>query len=165
MAAERDADFTEFVAVSRAQLSKIAWFIAADRNRAEDLLQEALVRTYLAWSRVRRDDAVGYVRKVMMNLSIDEWRKRRPEVLGGLPERPASDDTETSYDNRDAAIRALDQLTTRERAVVVMRYYLDLPEAQVAYELDMSVGTVKSTASRALSKVRQQLDSTNGGAR
>jgi RNA polymerase sigma-70 factor (sigma-E family) len=143
-----------FVEGATPALRRVAHLLVADRGHADDLLQEALVRTYLAWGRVRPGEETAYVRRVMTNLSVDRWRRRRPEVLGGVPERPATHDAHQQVEHRGEAVRALAALSARERAVVVLRYYADLSEQQVAEELGVSVGTVKSTASRALARVR-----------
>lgn len=146
--------FVEFVNQARPQLSRLGWLLTSDVHLAQDLVQEALVRTYLAWSRVRPGEEVGYVRKVMVNLSVDNWRRRRPEVLGGVPERPRPHDVHAQVDDSDEIVRALAGLTARERSMVVLRYYADLSEQQVADELGVSPGTVKSTTSRALARLR-----------
>ncbi len=149
-----EADFVEFVAASRPTLRRIAHLLVPDPGDAEDLLQEALVRALGAWHRVRPGEEVAYVRRIMSNLAVDRWRRRRPVVLGGVPEQHAGRDDLVTVDHRSELVQGLAALTVRERAVVVLRYYADLSERQVADELGVSVGTVKSTASRALARLR-----------
>lgn len=153
--ATRNSEFTAFMVAHQGELLRTAWFLVGEADRAEELTQQALVRTYAAWPRARRDP-LAYTRRVLVNLRTDTWRRRRRETLVpalGLPEGPApqSPDVET----RDALRRMLDTLTERQRRVVVLRYLLDLSEPDVANELNVSVGTVKSTASRALAVLRR----------
>lgn len=147
-------------------LLRTAWFLVGDAGRAEELTQQALVRTYVAWPRARRDP-LAYTRRVLVNLRTDTWRRRRRETLvnsrdlpdGLVPQDPGVED-------RDQLARLLEVLSARQRRVVVLRYFLDLSESEVADELNISVGTVKSTASRALAALRQtQPEMTTGRAR
>jgi RNA polymerase sigma-70 factor (sigma-E family) len=157
VASERaPGDFTDFVRASSGSLLHTAWLLTGDRHRAEDLVQTALIRTYGAWARVRRDDALAYARRVLVNLHTDWWRRRpwREQPAEVLPERAAAVDPVAQADQRYALVRALAALGRRERAVVVLRYYADLPEAEVAELLGISAGGVKSAASRALVKLR-----------
>lgn len=99
---------------------------------------------------------MAYTRRVIVNLRTDTWRRRRRETLvpgPGMPDQIAAEDT--GVENRDEISRLLDALSSRQRQVVVLRYLLDLPESDVANELNVSIGTVKSTASRALGVLRQ----------
>ncbi|GAA2685756.1 SigE family RNA polymerase sigma factor [Streptomyces aculeolatus] len=128
---------------------------------AEDLLQTALAQTYLAWDRIEDPRAVdGYVRRALLNTRTSQWRKRRvDEYAAGddLPEPapvPGPDPAEHQA-MRDAMWRAVLRLPERQRAMVVLRYYEDLSEAQTAAVLGVSVGTVKSAVSRALAKLRE----------
>jgi RNA polymerase sigma-70 factor (sigma-E family) len=155
--AERDDEsFAAFVTQSQRGLHHLAWLLTGDGHRAEELVQDALVRTYASWHKVRRDDPYGYTRRVLINAKTDTWRRRRREQLVDvLPEghTPAPDHAD-AVERRTTVVTALRTLSPRERAVVVLRYYLDLSEAATAAELGMAVGTVKSTASRALAKLR-----------
>ncbi len=159
-----DAEFTAFASDSAAYLSRTAWLLTGDGHRADELVQATLVRTYVAWSRVRREDALSYARRVLVNLHTDTWRRRRREDLvedvasdatgsspGGAADRDA---VHRNVLDRQALLPALRTLTDRERAVIVLRYFADLTEQQTADELDVAVGTVKSTASRALRRLR-----------
>lgn len=164
--ASRDEDFAAFMAGSQVELLRRAWLPVGDADRAEELTQQALVRTYGAWPRAQRDP-VAYTRRVLVNLRTDTWRRRRREVPMAperVPERAAADDD--GLGNRDQLSRVLAVLTSRQRRVVVLRYLLDLPEADVAADLGVSVGTVKSTASRALAQLRSAIrnESGKGGA-
>ena len=156
--ARGDEEFAEFARASYGGLRHAGYLLTGDRNAAEDAAQAALVRTYAAWSRVRRDDAFAYARRVLVNYLTDGWRRRLREYpTDDLPENPAGTQTPAPADEvalRDWLTGALAALTVRERAVVVMRYLFDLPEATVARELGITVGTVKSTSSRALAKLR-----------
>ena len=153
--ARGDEEFIEFARSSTAGLRHAAYLLTGDRHAAEDAAQTALVRTYAAWHRVRRDDAFAYARRVLVNHVTDRWRRRiREYPTGDLPEQPARTDIADEVALRQWLIGALGTLTSRERAVVVMRYLFDLPEAIVARDLGITVGTVKSTSSRALAKMR-----------
>jgi RNA polymerase sigma-70 factor (sigma-E family) len=152
-------EFDEFVIVAWPRLCRAARLLTGDAHEAEDLTQTALARTYAVWRRVRRDDAYSYARRVMVNASIDRHRRRRwREVTLSEPDeqRPAPDEV-AAVERRDEIARLLAGLTPRERAILVLRYYFDLSVAEVAGELTTSVGTVKSTSSRALAKLRINL--------
>jgi len=156
MAERRDEEFREFVAGSQRRLLYAADLLTGDRGRAEDLVQQALLKTYLAWGRVRSGTAEAYARAVIVNGHTDWWRRRfwRERSVEHPPDRPVPGDVADALARREAVLRALSRLTRRERAVVVLRYYLDLTEAQTACELSCPVGTVKSAAARALAKLR-----------
>lgn len=154
-----DSDFDDFALAAWPRLRWSAYLLCGDHQLAEDLAQTALVRTYSHWGSVRRSDAMAYTRRVLVNLNIDRSRRRRPVELGDVdtdalglvaPERSTSDD-------RDQVIRLLATLTEKERRVVVLRHYFDLSETAVAGELGIAPGTVKSTLSRALAKLRAEL--------
>jgi RNA polymerase sigma-70 factor (sigma-E family) len=151
-----DEDFTEFVRQCTHRLYRVAFLLTADRSRAEDLTQDALARTYAAWRRVRREDAYAYARRVLVNLQTDWWRARRwrERLVSQVPERLNEPDLAGAATQRHAVARALQALTPRERSVIIHRYFLDFTEQQTASELGISVGTVKSTTSRALAKLR-----------
>lgn len=151
-----DDDFRTFVVGSQGRLLHIADLMTGDRGRAEDLVQHALTKTYLAWRRVRDGNPEAYARTVMLNARTDWWRRRtwREQAVGSVPDRPLNDDHAEQLAQRDAVRQALAQLTARERAVVVLRHCVGLTEAQTATELGCAIGTVKSTAARALAKLR-----------
>lgn len=153
-----DDDFDGFAVSAWPRLRRSAYLITGDHHLAEDLAQTALARTYAHWRRVRRQDALAYSRRTLVNLNIDRIRRRRIEEVGGdsvdhaMTLRP--DPADTRAEDRDLVVRLLAELTERERRVVVLRHYFDLSEADVAAELGITPGTVKSTLSRSLSKLR-----------
>ncbi|MCG5465267.1 SigE family RNA polymerase sigma factor [Micromonospora sp. MED01] len=154
-----EEQFREFVAARSAALLRTAYLLTGDWATAEDLLQTALTKTYLAWKRLGGIEAVEpYARRVMVNTSTSWWRRRwhgeRPTEV--LPERAGVDEIEQQLD-RDLLWRHLRELPNRQRAVLVLRYYEDMSEAQTAAMLDISPGTVKSQASRALATLRRRL--------
>ncbi|WP_433317913.1 SigE family RNA polymerase sigma factor [Micromonospora chersina] len=152
--ARGDAEFVEFATAASARLVHAAFLMTGNHHQAEDAAQTALVRTYASWSRIRNGDAYGYARSVLVNHLVDTWRRPIREFpTEDLPEQRGGDVAD-EVATRRWLLTILGTLTARERAVVVLRHYFDLPEAQVARELDVSVGTVKSTASRALEKLR-----------
>jgi RNA polymerase sigma-70 factor (sigma-E family) len=154
-----DDEFAEFARASYGGLRHAGWLLTGDRHAAEDAAQTALVRTYAAWSRVRRDDAYAYARRVLVNYVTDRWRRRLREYpAGDLPERAGAPDLADEVALRQWLTGELATLTVRERAVIVMRYLFDLPEATVARDLGITLGTVKSTSSRALAKLRVRAD-------
>lgn len=149
-----DEEFDSFALVAWPRLRRTAYLLTGDLHLAEDLAQTALVRTYAKWGRVRRGQAHAYARTTLVNLNIDRMRRRRIRELptDELPDGAVADRTTT--EDADLVIRLLDGLTAQERRVVVLRHYCDLAESTVAHELGISIGTVKSTCSRALAKVR-----------
>lgn len=157
--ADPDAEFAAFVRVASAELGRVAWYLCGDPVRAEDLLQHALLRTYLAWGRVRDGDPLAYTRRVLTNSRIDSWRKARRETITDPREMPdpAADDGAAARAERDRLGRALRALPTQQRRVVVLRHLVGLSEAETAAELGVSLGTVKSTASRGLLRLRDLL--------
>lgn len=164
-----DDEFTAFVAAHQGELLRTAWLLVGDAHRAEELTQQALVRTYAAWARAGSGDPLAYTRRVLVNLRTDSWRRRRREVLvDGVPDEavrlgaePARDPA-ADHADRDRLVRALAGLTPRQRRVVVLRHLVGLPEAEVADHLGVSVGTVKSTSSRALALLRETLGTSTG---
>jgi RNA polymerase sigma-70 factor (ECF subfamily) len=171
----RETQFTEFVTARSRALLGTAYLLSGDRQRAEDLVQTALLKTYLAWPRLRDTRAVeAYVRRTMVTTSISWSRRRwRGELsTAALPERAvaADGDPTADVDGRAELWPHLAALPARQRAVLVLRYYEDLTEPQVAEQLGCSVGTVKSQAHRALATLRDRLgttapDLTPGGGR
>jgi RNA polymerase sigma-70 factor (sigma-E family) len=154
--AEQEDAFNAFVAARSRHLLQTAFLLTGDRHRAEDLLQTALTRAYLRWDRIESEDPEGYVRRTLANAHIDWWRRKpwREESSADLPEVAVNDGT-SSYVVRQAVLEALAGLSRRQRAVVVLRYYEDLSEAEIASVLGCSPGTVKSAASRAMAKLRE----------
>ncbi len=151
-----DKAFEDYVVARSAALLRTAYLLTGNRADAEDLLQTALAKTYLAWDRIRDREALdGYVRRTLVNTQTSFWRRKRPESLyDEPPERPGRD-VHADADLHDALWTALARLGKKQRAIVVLRYYEDLTEAETASLLGISVGTVKSTTSRALATLRQ----------
>jgi RNA polymerase sigma-70 factor (sigma-E family) len=163
------AEFTSFAQASTPALYRIAYLLCGDQHRAQDLVQLALERTFKAWKKVGDGDPFAYARRVLATARIDTWRRTKRETLSddpasSAPERsaPASD---TGLGDRDRLVRALMQLPVKQRRVVVLRYLLDRSEADTAAELGISAGTVKSTASRALARLRTLVVSDGEGSR
>jgi len=156
-------DFDCFVADSTDGLLRTAYLIVWDLPEAEDLVQETLLKVARRWPRVSRmEHPVAYARRILVNLALDGGAKRlrrRAELSEtglGDPAVPAA-----SLDTHDELHAALAALPPRQRAVLVLRYFLDLSEAEVAAALQCSLGTVKSTASRGLARLEQTLRQTN----
>jgi RNA polymerase sigma-70 factor (sigma-E family) len=151
--------FREFVAARSATLLRTAWMLTGDGQLAEDLLQTALARTWPHWSRVRDGQPDAYVRRVMVRVHGAWWRRRwRGETPTAQVPEVAGADAYAGVDDRAVLAAALARLPTRQRQVVVLRYYDDLPEREVAALLGCSVGTVKSHAARGLVKLRVALE-------
>lgn len=159
--ARRDPSvFAEFVAARSARLYRSAYLMVGDHGLAQDLVQEALTKTYVAWPRLREvDNAEAYARRVVTNTAISWSRRRswheRPAAV--LPEHaePGSHGDELS--TRDWLWRELQQLPPRQRAAIVLRYYEDLSEAATAEALGCAVGTVKSQVSTGLKRLRERV--------
>jgi RNA polymerase sigma-70 factor (sigma-E family) len=160
---ENELTFEEFVTASAGRLLRTAVFLVYDRHLAEDLLQTAYERVARRWTRILRGghQPEAYARKVLVNLAIDDRkrRKRRPDVpVGGVGDvdrfagvREAHDAGGTPLDD------VLATLPVKQRAVVVLRYWCDLSEAEIAEALGVSRGTVKSHTARAMTALRRQL--------
>ncbi|MEV6965018.1 SigE family RNA polymerase sigma factor [Hamadaea sp. NPDC051192] len=150
-------DYATFVEEALTRHIGLAVLLCGDRHRAEDLLQDCLVKLYLRWRQVtKKGDPHAYLRRMLVNGNISRWRSGRREALTGeTPDRvdPLAEVREP-HDQLRAALMALPQ---QQRAVVVLRYYVDLSEQQVAAELGCSVGTVKTQHSRAMAKLRDRV--------
>jgi RNA polymerase sigma-70 factor (sigma-E family) len=155
-------DFDEFVAAGVEPLLRTAHLITWDAGEAEDLVQECLLKIARRWPRVRRmEQPLAYTRRILINLALDDSRgraKRRIELDGSVTatDGPARD-VFAGLETRDELLSALALLTPRQRAVLVLRYFNDLTESQVAEVLGCSTGTVKSNASRGLARLREAL--------
>ncbi|HWM74862.1 MAG TPA: SigE family RNA polymerase sigma factor [Nocardioides sp.] len=149
---QRDREFEEFVTAAWPRLRRAAYLLSHDTHEAEDLVQTVLTSSYARWEQVRRDNAFAYVRRALVNAYIDTTRRRRPVPVGTDPDRAVLPDH--SVEDRSELTKLLAPLSPRERSIIVLRYYLDAPEAEVAERLGVSTGTVKSTASRALARLR-----------
>lgn len=157
---QREA-FEAFVHARSGALLRTAHLLTGDAGHAEDLLQTALERLARHWTGLSGDPE-AYVRRCLVNLATDRWRargRRVAETYGRLPEAAADD---TGVELRLDLVRALGTLTARQRAVLILRYFDDLPEAEVAALLGVSTGTVKSTCSRALARLRETVPHLTG---
>ena len=152
------AEFEAFVAARSDALVRTAFLMCGDWHQAQDALQIALTKLYVAWRRIERRDSVeAYARRVLVRCVIDErrrgWRRERP--TDNLPDHAAPD---CRSDDRDVMLDALRVLPNDQRVVLVLRYWEDLSIAETARMLDLSTGTVKSRASRGLTALRVHLD-------
>jgi len=155
---DRDAAFADFVTARQTHLRRVAYAICGDWHRADDLLQTAFVKLYVAWPRLRDPAAAEpYARRILVRANIDEsrrpWRRESPG-LDGL-DRSATDGP--TYEEPSALVDALQQLPAMQRKVVVLRHMLDLTVSQTADELGIGEGTVKSHSSRGLAALERAL--------
>ncbi len=149
-------DFEQFMAAALPGLLRFGHVLTGDAHRAEELVQSALVKTYQRWARLDHDQPHAYVRRAMVNTYTSWWRRARREAAWPADyDLPATE--AAPYADRDLAMRALALLPPRQRAVLVLRYYEDLSEADIAAALGCTAGTVKSQASRALRTLRAHL--------
>jgi RNA polymerase sigma-70 factor (sigma-E family) len=161
VASHQWATFAEFVSARSGALNAAAYLMVGDVGLAQDLVQEALIRTYVAWSRLRDPaNAEAYTRKAITTIAID-WSRRK----GRSAERPSDHTPETvtpghaeGIDQQTWLWQCLLQLPIRQRAAIVLRYYEDLTEEQTAAAMGCAVGTVKSTVSAGMTKLRQLVD-------
>jgi RNA polymerase sigma-70 factor (sigma-E family) len=154
-----DAQLADFVRAKYPKLLRRAYLLTGERGSAEDLVQEALARACAAGKRRRIHDLDGYVWTTMANLSIRRWRRSariRELPTGALPDAGLSDHTDEEAE-RSRMWQALRELAPRQRAVLVLRYYEDLSEAQIAEVLNVRVGTVRSQTARGLNRIRAVL--------
>jgi len=152
--------FRDYVTTRGPSLLRAAYLLTGNRADAEDLVQAALAKTYLAWDRIEDRGALdGYVRRAMINTHISWWRRRKLDEYptDDIPDQPVADHADQSQ-LQDSLRRAVERLPHRMRAAVVLRYYEDMTEAEVADALGVSLGTVKSTVSRAVAKLRVDAD-------
>ena len=153
-------EFAEYVRRRGPALRRMAQSLVGNHADAEDLLQNALIKTFFAWDRITSPNARDqYVRRAMVNTQISEWRRRRLDVYptDEIPEQRV-DDPSWRTDLTDTVSRAINRLPHRQRLAVILRYYEDMSEAEIASVLGISVGTVKSTVSRAVAKLRHDAD-------
>ena len=151
-----DAAFRDYVLARGTALLRIAVMLTGNRADAEDLVQAALASTYLAWDKINDRAALdAYVRRVMVNTHISWWRRRKLEEFptDELPDQAVADHARES-DLAEVVRRALDRLPRRMRAAVMLRYFEDMTEQEIAALLGVSLGTVKSTVSRAVARLR-----------
>jgi RNA polymerase sigma-70 factor (sigma-E family) len=149
-------DFSAFAVSRWPGLVRLAFGLTGDRWAAEDLAQATLARAYVAWRRVSRaDDPDAYLRRILVNTSNRRFRRHRVAEQPGDPPETAVEGPAELVSDRTALLAALRQLPPRQRAVVVLRYWEDLTDAQIAATLGCAPGTVRSQLSRALAKLRE----------
>ena len=166
MSAKLDGEFRDFMHARWPAMVRLAYGLTGDQGHAEDVAQAAFARAYASWPRVQRSgDPDAYVRRIVINENRNRFRKRR--VAERLTDSALIDgewtDATREYDERSALVAALQRLGPRQRAVIVLRYWLDLTEHETAAVLNCSVGTVKSQASRALATLRQTTELVDRG--
>jgi RNA polymerase sigma-70 factor (sigma-E family) len=152
--------FHEYVMSRGRVLLRAAYLLTGNMPDAEDLVQAALAKTYQAWNRIEDRSAVdGYVRRAMVNTHISWWRRRRLEEFPTeeVPDQVVADHAGSS-DLQETVRRAVDRLPQRMREAVLLRFYEDMTESEVADALGVSLGTVKSTVARAMAKLRTDTD-------
>jgi RNA polymerase sigma-70 factor (sigma-E family) len=155
MDATAERDFRDFVMARSATLMRLAFLLTGgDQHSAEDLLQIALAKTAARWQSV--DNPESYVRRVMYRQQISWWRLKWPKRETQVAEPPdeAREDVTSALDVKITVRMAMSRLTPRQRAMLVLRFFEDLPESEVARLLDCTVGTVRSTTHRALTRLR-----------
>jgi RNA polymerase sigma-70 factor (sigma-E family) len=177
MRAQLDEEFRDFMHGRWPAMVRLAYALTGDQGHAEDVAQTAFARAYASWPKVRRTGSPeAYVRRIVINENLNRFRKHRvaERLTGTLPDSVsgalpgslagslAGSDAMRQYDDRSALIAALQGLGPRQRAVIVLRYWLDLTEAEIAAALGCSVGTVKSQAARALATLRQSAELVDG---
>jgi RNA polymerase sigma-70 factor (sigma-E family) len=165
-----DVEFVEYVSARQHTLLRAAYLVCGDAHLAEDLLQGALVKLARQWERVRDEAPDAYVRRILYRDAVSSWRKRRHEVVGLEPAWPEPLDRwdAEEVERRLDVLRALDTLTARQRATVVLRFFDDRSERDTAEILGCSVGTVKSQTHDALVRLRAAMplvDLETGGTR
>ena len=155
-ASDDDAAFRDYVQARGTALLRMAVMLTGNQADAEDLVQAALANTFLAWDKINDRAALdAYVRRAMVNTHISWWRRRRLEEFptDQLPDQAVADHARES-DTAEVVRRALDRLPERMRAAVMLRYFEDMTEPEIAALLGVSLGTVKSTVSRAVARLR-----------
>jgi RNA polymerase sigma-70 factor (sigma-E family) len=160
-----DGEFRDFMHARWPAMVRLAYALTGDQGHAEDVAQTAFARAYASWPKVRQTgNPEAYVRQIVINENRNRFRKQRvaERLTDSLPERGSADATR-DYDERSALIAALQRLGPKQRAVVVLRYWLGLTESEAAIALNCSVGTIKSQASRALASLRQSAELVDGG--
>ncbi|GAA3740839.1 SigE family RNA polymerase sigma factor [Plantactinospora mayteni] len=152
---DRYEGFREFVGSRSAALSRVAYLLTGDFHLAQDLLQSALAKTAAHWGRIRDGNPDAYVRRVLYHEHASGWRRRRvSETLAAEPPAHLGSDPTPDATLRLTVLRALARLPPRQRAVIVLRFYEDLTEVQIAEVLDVTAGTVKRAKHDALKRLR-----------
>lgn len=157
-----ELDFSAYVAARRKSLLRTAYLLTGDYHAAEDLVQIALARVFSRWHRIRDPEAAhAYVRRALVNEHIGLWRRawrRLEHSTDQVPEDVAAQSVDEFTDVEEQLWNAIQSLAPRQRAVIVLRYYENLSEAEIAAVLGCAPGTVKSTSSRSMAKLRAYLE-------
>jgi len=156
----KNEDFTDFVGARWVSLKRYAFLLVGDEREAEDLVQTALAKTYVAWERISAREAVdSYTRTCLTRSFLSSKRRKRLLELpfGVAPEVASTDPLPDAHEDRDELWIALRELAPGQRATLVLRYYEDLSEAEIAHLLGCSRGTVKSQTSKALANMRRTM--------
>jgi RNA polymerase sigma-70 factor (sigma-E family) len=170
MRADWEREYSDYAGACLARLERTAWMLCGDRHQAADLVQNTLVKIYVRWPKVRAVEHLdAYVRKALLREFLSEQRRpwARIRLTGAVPDDAVQPDDAT--EDRSMLVDALRQMAPRQRAVLVLRFLLDLPIEEVAEQLDCSTGTVKSQTSKGLAVMRRLMDlpavvpSTSGG--
>ena len=157
-----DREYADFVAARQTHLRRIAYAVCGDWHRAEDLLQTALVKLYVAWPRLHRDGREeAYTRQIIVRANIDESRRPWRRERSGLEGADRAARAEFPYEERSALFEALQALPPMQRKTVLLRHWLGLSVEQTAAELGISTGTVKSHTSRGIGKLQSMLAETS----
>jgi RNA polymerase sigma-70 factor (sigma-E family) len=153
-----EIDFRDFIAARSAALFRGALVLTGSRETAEDLVQETLERAWPRWRTIAvMNSPDAYVRRIMVNLANDRWRRfRRTVVYADDGDRAAAGDEYARVDSRDQLVRALQALPMRMRTVVVLHYFHNLSDAEIAADLGISRGTVRSQLTRGMDRLRRQ---------
>lgn len=155
----RDEAFSEFVLARRTHLRRIAYAVCGDWHQADDLVQTALAKLYVAWPRIHREGAAeSYARTTIVRANVDEHRRPWTRERVGLPAGDRAGREPLPVEERTALFEALQALPTMQRKVVVLRHWLGLSVEETARELRISTGTVKSHSSRGLEKLQAALN-------
>lgn len=151
---DAEPEYRQFVLEAADRLFRTAFLLTGDRQLAEDLVQQSLLKAWRYWGRVcEADDRYSYVRRILLNSHSRMHRRRRvSEVLTAAPHEQQGD--RPLVDEQDQLLRALDRLPYGQKAVLMLRFYEDLTVEQTALLLGCSVGTVKSRTARALQRLR-----------
>ncbi len=151
----RDAEFADYVAANRTRCRRAAYLLCGDWILAEDIVQQALFKLYQAWYRVKQDSPDSYLRRTISRTAIDEWRRasRRRTVSYDVLIDLATDVAPVGFEERSELLDALQQLPVRQRQIVVLRHWWGAPVAEVARDLRISTGTVKTQTARALARL------------
>lgn len=151
---DRFASFEAWAGARQHALLRSAYLLTGDLHRAEDLVQDALLKVALRWERLHRSEPDAYARTVIYRTNVSWWRARRDTTVAAMPDRARRVDEDSG--ERAIVVRAaLARLTTRQRAVLVLRYFDDLTETQTGEVLGISVGSVKKHASVAKGRLRE----------